>query len=312
MKKIQRILYLSRGVGDETDGLKQALSLARNNAAPMDVLVIAPPFPEELVGYKSKFEEFLVKTMEGSILAARAALHSTADETPVTVEVESGAAPATRAIRHVLRGEHDLLIKQAEALAGRSGFTGMDMQLLRQCPCPVWLCRPITAPREDISVAVAIDPRGDQPVARDLSLELLKMSRSLADTCSGVLDVISCWDYEFEKVLRDSPWVRIPEGEISRLVAKTERDHRAALDLIIRESGIGGNVRVHHVRGHADRTIPGIVSANGVDILVLGTVARTGVPGFIMGNTAESVLQGIACSVVAMKPHGFVSPVRAY
>lgn len=312
MKRFQRILYLSQGVGDETDGLKQALSLARNNAASAHVLVIAPPLPRELAGYKSKFEEFLAKSMEGSISAARAALHSPADETTVTVEVESGSAPATRAIRHVLRGEHDLLIKQAEVLEGRSGFTGMDMQLLRQCPCPVWLCRPITARREDISVAVAIDPLGEQPVARDLALKLLRFSRSLADTCNRELEVISCWDYQIEGTLRDSAFIRMPEAEVSRLVAKAEHDHRAALDAIVRESGIGGNVRVHHVRGRADRTIPEIVSANVVDILVMGTVARTGLPGFIIGNTAESILQGIACSVVAMKPHGFVSPVRAY
>jgi len=312
MKRFQSILYVSQGTGDETDALKQALSLARNNAAALHVLVVAPPFPQDLAGYKSGFEEFLAKTMGESIRAARAALRAAADETPVTVEVEVGITPATRIVRRILRGQHDLLIKQAEALSGRPGFTGMDAQLLRECPCPVWLCRSITRPREEIRVGVAIDPLGDQPVARDLTLELLRSSRSLADTCSGGLDVITCWDYGFEKTLRNSPWVRMPEGDVSRLVAKAECDHRAALDLIVRESGISGDMRVHHVRGRADQTIPGVVSAVGVDILVMGTVARTGVPGFIMGNTAETILQGITCSVVALKPHGFVSPVSAY
>jgi nucleotide-binding universal stress UspA family protein len=149
-------------------------------------------------------------------------------------------------------------------------------------------------------------------VARDLALELLRFSRALADTCSGELEVISCWDYEIEGALRDSAFIRMPEAEVASLVAKAERDHRAVLDAVVHESAIGGNVRIHHVRGRADRTIPGIVSASGVDILVMGTVARTGLPGFIMGNTAENILQGIACSVVAMKPHGFVSPVSAY
>ena len=45
------------------------------------------------------------------------------------------------------------------------------------------------------------------------------------------------------------------------------------------------------------------------DLVVMGTVARTGVPGFIMGNTAEMILNQIDCSVLAIKPSGFVTPV---
>jgi len=43
--------------------------------------------------------------------------------------------------------------------------------------------------------------------------------------------------------------------------------------------------------------------------VVMGTVARTGVPGFIMGNTAETILNHINCSVLAIKPQGFVTPI---
>ena len=44
--------------------------------------------------------------------------------------------------------------------------------------------------------------------------------------------------------------------------------------------------------------------------IMMGTVGRTGIPGFIMGNTAETVLNRIDCSVLAIKPEGFVTPVR--
>jgi nucleotide-binding universal stress UspA family protein len=44
----------------------------------------------------------------------------------------------------------------------------------------------------------------------------------------------------------------------------------------------------------------------------MGTVARTGISGFIIGNTAENILQKIDCSLLALKPQGFVSPVKAY
>jgi len=41
----------------------------------------------------------------------------------------------------------------------------------------------------------------------------------------------------------------------------------------------------------------------------MGTVARTGIQGFIMGNTAENILNQLDCSVLAVKPPGFVTPV---
>ena len=48
-----------------------------------------------------------------------------------------------------------------------------------------------------------------------------------------------------------------------------------------------------------------------IDLLVLGTVARTGIAGYVIGNTAEAVLSQVTCSVLAVKPEGFVSPVAA-
>ena len=46
-----------------------------------------------------------------------------------------------------------------------------------------------------------------------------------------------------------------------------------------------------------------------VDVIVMRTVARTGLPGLITGNIAEQVLSQITCSVLAIKPDGFVSPI---
>jgi nucleotide-binding universal stress UspA family protein len=41
----------------------------------------------------------------------------------------------------------------------------------------------------------------------------------------------------------------------------------------------------------------------------MGTVARTGIAGWITGNTAEKVLGVANCSVLAIKPPDFLSPV---
>jgi nucleotide-binding universal stress UspA family protein len=52
------------------------------------------------------------------------------------------------------------------------------------------------------------------------------------------------------------------------------------------------------------------VEDNQVDVLTMGTVCRTGIKGFLIGNTAESILSEVTCSVLALKPDGFESTVE--
>jgi nucleotide-binding universal stress UspA family protein len=54
------------------------------------------------------------------------------------------------------------------------------------------------------------------------------------------------------------------------------------------------------------KTKPGKVY---VDVIVMGTVCRTGVAGFFIGNTAEKILNQVECSVLTVKPEGFESPI---
>ena len=63
------------------------------------------------------------------------------------------------------------------------------------------------------------------------------------------------------------------------------------------------------LKGSPLRVIPEYLNNIAADLVVMGTVARTGVPGFIMGNTAETILNHINCSVLAIKPQGFVTTI---
>ena len=47
-----------------------------------------------------------------------------------------------------------------------------------------------------------------------------------------------------------------------------------------------------------------------MDVVVMGTVARTGLPGLFIGNTAVKVFSQVSCPVVAVKPASFVSLVE--
>jgi len=65
----------------------------------------------------------------------------------------------------------------------------------------------------------------------------------------------------------------------------------------------------HVIKGLPRREIPALARTLEADLLVMGTVGRTGVPGLFIGNTAETILEQIECSVLAVKPEGFRTPV---
>ena len=67
---------------------------------------------------------------------------------------------------------------------------------------------------------------------------------------------------------------------------------------------------VHLVKGRAGDVIPDLAESLEADLVVIGTVGRTGVPGLLIGNTAEEILNSVDCSVLTLKPEGFQTPIQ--
>jgi nucleotide-binding universal stress UspA family protein len=312
MLAFRKILFVSDGLADDGAALTQALHIARADQASLSILIAHPALPDAMEDYAPRFESSLKERVLISLREARAALALDPDDEHDCIETDAGSSPATRVIRHVLRRGYDLVIKRAAVGDGGRGFKAVDMELLRKCPCPLWLSRPVARPWRDMRVSVAIDPESLEPEGRDLSLQLLRVGRQVADTCSGELNVVSCWDFEHEGYLRQNAWFRVSDAEVTTMVLKRQSAHQVALQQVIADAAVGDRLQVQRMKGPPESMIPQHIVEQDIDLLVMGTVARTGLPGFFIGNTAENVLRELGCSLLAMKPMGFVSPVTAY
>lgn len=310
MSNFHNILFVSHGLGGEDEGLKQALELANANQASLSILIACPSFPDSLGEYKTSYEKSIIEQMKQSIKATKSLLGISKKKPNIDIEIECGSAPDVRIIKYALRHSHDLVIKQAETGPNQKGFKAIDMELLRKCPCPLFLIRPAKHSKKEIKIAVAIDPKCDEPVGTELSRALLTYASSLSYHYSAPLEIVSCWLFHLEAYLKDNIWVKVSESELNQLVLDEKNKHDSALRDIIRDSNIKTNYQVHLQKGHPEEAIPSFVDSHEIDILVMGTVARTGISGFIIGNTAENILQKINCSLLALKPKGFVSPVK--
>lgn len=312
MQKYRNILFVSTGMSSETEALKQALSVARNNQASITALIIYPKFPDHLADYEKKHAQTLMDELHTALQKAGQDIGVDTGAMEIAIKTERRSAPAICIIKHVLKGSVDLVIKQAEQKESGKGFKALDMDLLRQCPCPVWLCQPIKSHRQNIKIAVAIDAESEVEEGRDLSIQLLSAADMLAKDCNNEINIISCWDYEFEEYLKNNPWTRMPAEKVMEIVAGAGDSSLGALSALIKEANVASKANIHHLKGKPEKLIPQFIEDNAIDILVMGTVARSGLSGFFIGNTAENILQKIGSSLLALKPNGFVSPVKAY
>ncbi len=69
------------------------------------------------------------------------------------------------------------------------------------------------------------------------------------------------------------------------------------------------NHSLHFIESEAEDVLIDTVSREKIDLVVMGTVARTDLVGFLVGNTSEAVLNLINSSALAIKPPGFIPPV---
>ena len=72
---------------------------------------------------------------------------------------------------------------------------------------------------------------------------------------------------------------------------------------------VQAGIQVKIVAGQSDGIIVDAIEEHDVDLFVMGTISRGGIPGFLIGNSAERLFPQITCSVLAIKPDDFVSPV---
>jgi len=302
--------------------LKLATELARAAGARLTVLAVAELTPD--IERLARFASAAPEEVEARLVAEQRAqvaglLEDVAEGLAVEVEIRKGK-PFLEIIRQVLARGHDLVVKTAEELHGlhRFLFSSTDQHLLRKCPCPVWLrLSGSRRPARAILAAVDVDhlAASEPETQAALNRRIIETAAGIAAFEGAELHVLHVWDAPAESLVRR--WAT-REDDVMRYLRDVEAEHGRALDSLIEgaraslgaAAAPGLGLVSHLERGVPRSVIPAQVHQLGADVLVMGTIARTGVPGFIIGNTAEDVLNSIDCSVVTVKPPGYVSPVR--
>jgi universal stress protein E len=317
VKRFRNILFVHQLAVEDTSAFERAAVLAEENAARLKVIeVLEEVEPDIGVPVPVLSTEVLRNTL---IEESRERMNELVapQRRKIDIEVFTGT-PFLEIIREVLRNRHDLVIKAADygGLITRV-FGSTDMHLLRKCPCPVWLHKHgHDKPYHRILAAMDFDEFIGTERESTLNRDIMDLAATLAQREHSELYVGHAWYPRSAELLRTRT-SGLTEDEINEYVQETQACNERRLNELMScaETWAGKDVwrevrpQTRLVKGRARRAIPQLAEELQVELVVMGTIRHAGIAGILIGNTAETILNRIDCSVLAIKPEGFVTPV---
>ena len=307
MQRFKNILFFAHGADSVSSSLLRAAGLAESNQARLTLVDVIEPVetPAEIMSNFNVELIDLLKDQRQQVLEQLVESINT-DHSIIYTKVLQGL-PFAEVIKFVQKGDYDLLIKEAEPPPGigEKLFGSLDLHLLRKCPCPVLIDRAEVNEHYQHIIG-AVDTDHDQEFAQ----QIIQLATSLAQRENASVDIISAWHLPGESMFRGGRF-RLPSVELESMLRYQEQTHQNKLDKILEPFSLSvDDNNVQLVKGRPIDAINETAQKTSADIIVMGTVGRVGIPGLLIGNTAEEVLQTASCSVLAIKPAGFDTPVK--
>lgn len=246
-----------------------------------------------------RFDNVLVCSHGGNADLALAHGAALASRAGASLKVLHGP-PALEITHEVLRCCHDMVVRVDDDRQRRRFRETATIQLSRLCPCPLWIIpAPGVAGRDRLLAAVSL-----QQPDEDLDVEILETALVIAWLLDRELHVVHAWDAPGARMLAP----RTSAEYLAQYVEETRQQHREQLATLMRRYAAIPRDRIHLCKGRPTTVIPGVAAELAADPIVMGTAARRGIKGLLVGNTAERVMRQTDHSVVIVKRRSFVSP----
>jgi universal stress protein E len=194
--------------------------------------------------------------------------------------------------------EPDLVIKRISADASTINPFAMpvDRHLLRYCKAPLLLVRESLWVKNPI--LAAIDPATNDKKHIALNHSILEYSKMIAHITATQLHSVNTFETPSIGPSMEVGWANI---DFESIKVDTSNAHKSKMQTLLKEHDLLSNP-YHVVEGRADIAIPKLAKEIDAQLLILGTVGRTGLSGAFIGNTAEHILAKMNCDILTLKP----------
>lgn len=310
MSQYRKILLIADPEMRSTTALSRAALLAQLSGAELHVSMFV--HESSIIALGAVSQEVMELARQNCLLRREEWLRQRKEELlgvvgRVETDLSWGGPLHEKIVHKVLEFKPDIVVKDVAAEPGlkRLLFTPLDWQLLRLCPAPLLLVHPEArqAPRR---VIAAVDPLRALHETNGLHDHVVKAALDLALQCDASVHLV----HAFEGLMPMQP------GEVFTHSMQTVIDnirnlHRSGFDEYAQRYSVPPE-RMHFIEGPAALVIPGFATDHRADVVVVGTIHRTGLDRVIMGSTAERILDAVHCDVLAVKPAGFETDLKSY
>ncbi len=313
MRRFRKILFLNRPGLDDSHAFGRAIRLAEENGAELKIIEVhatVTPGPE-MDQQKLSHSALINATRAQRQLHLERLAEPYKKHTQISTDIFFGLA-FIETIMEVQRHDHDLVVLSSEKRHfGSMIFGSSDMHLLRKCPCPVWIVKQGSDEKfQNIMAAVDMDPSDDRK--EPLNQQILELASSLAQAEGSRLHIAHAWAAPYTNLTSFSDYVSTTYN-MESWIEDVHMSHKSWLakliDSFVSTQQYSSEPETHLIEGEAGDVIPQLTREKNIDLLVMGTVARTGITGFFIGNTAENIISQLNCSLLAVKPEGFICPI---
>lgn len=317
MSRFNNILSVINNKECSENLISKSIEIAKSNQAKLTFVAIVPLVSTgmEIRPRDSGSEDLQKKLIKDRLEELNEILSSFSNHYNFDVKVLVGDH-SIEIIKNILINNHDLLISLPfKKRILESLFTSKDMHLFRKCPCPVFFVGHEKNTRFKKIIAAVDFDRLEQTHNDTLSNDIVSIASEIALLNMAELHIVNIYNNRFSAIA--STWAEQPD-KVEQEIKEYALDYANRKMSYLIESlknNIGEDmykqisIQSHLIFGDAEEQLPLFSSRIQSDLIVMGTVARTGISGLLIGNTAEDILCQLKCSVLTIKPKGFISPI---
>ncbi|WP_413701709.1 universal stress protein UspE [Psychromonas sp. KJ10-10] len=213
--------------------------------------------------------------------------------------------PFQATIMEVLKNDHDLVIKATHPHSKLSAilFTPTDWNLLRKCPVPLLLVKHNKWPTNG-NILCAIDCKSQQDGEHHaLNQQIIDEAKVMANIIKANVHMVNAYPSPPMNIM-----LELPEFDPINYEDGLKKLHQQTLLEYAQTNNITEK-QIHLEQGLPEDVISEVAKEIDAELVILGTVGRSGLSATLLGHTAEQVIDQLDCDLLALKPEGFVSPI---
>ena len=307
MEKYQNLLVVIDPKTEDQKALKRAIDLAAKTNAKITAFLTIFDFSYEMTTMLSSDEreamrQSVIKSQEqwiNDIIAKLGVEHLN-----ITVKVVWHNRPFESIIEQALAEGCDLVIKGTHEHDKLKSviFTPTDWHILRKCPLPVLLVKDHSWPK-DGNILAAINVGSEDEEHGSLNHKITEEALNLSNLIDANVHLVNSYPGTPVNIA-----IEIPEFNANEYNDNMRQHHVDAITKHASTFGIASEA-LHIEEGLPEDVIDTLSHKLDAELVILGTVGRTGLSAALIGNTAEHVIDRLNCDVLALKPDEFVSPL---